>query len=217
MLRTLTITVLGLSIAALGPMAVFSGPDMWKTVKDKVSGLTATTKAKPNPDVTVSAAQTLAKPFPAGPPELALEGSATRELADVLRFNISPGWVTQSWPRVSTGLAHLQMQGYRVPLVTGTGEGDLAGSLTYYFGPHQKLQRISFQGSTGNANKLVKFLTTKCHFTRRITNDAALFLYEVPDATGRVRSQLAIRSAQVLRSGQPLQRFDISLVIERPE
>jgi len=32
-----------------------------------------------------------------------------------------------------------------------------------------------------------------------------------------VVSQLEIRSAQVVRSDQPLQRFDISLVIERPE
>ncbi len=207
MLRTMTITALGLGIAALGPMAIFSGPDMWATVKDKVSGLAATSTTEPKPETTVSAS----------PPELALEGSPSRDLADVLRFNITPGWVTQSWPRVSTGLAHLQMQGYRVPLVTGTGEGDLAGSLTYYFGPRQKLQRISFQGSTGNANKLVKFLTTEYHFTRRITNDAALFLYEVPDATGKVVSQLEIRSAQVVRSDQPLQRFDISLVIERPE
>ncbi len=206
MLRTMTIVALGLAIAALGPMAMFSAPDMWSLIKNKVSSFTSKDSTDDNTDITELAASTLA-----------LEGTPTRNLDQVLRFNVSPGWVTRNWPRVSTGLAQLQLQGYRVPLVTGTAEDDLAGSLTYYFGPRQELQRIIFQGTTGNANKLVQFLATRYHFTRRLTNDAALFLYEVPGANGKVRSQLQIRSAGVVKSNEPLQRFDVSLVIERPE
>ncbi len=61
----------------------------------------------------------------------------------MLRFDVTVEWVMQRWPRVSTGLPYLQLQGYRVPLVTGTKVADLAGSLTYYFNARQQVQRIT--------------------------------------------------------------------------
>ena len=72
-------------------------------------------------------------------------------LAAVFRCDITPPWVMSQWSRVSTGLAELDLHGYRVALISGTREGDLAGSLTYYFNIQQRLQRITFQGSTGDA------------------------------------------------------------------
>ena len=53
-------------------------------------------------------------------------------LAEVLRLDVTVEWVLQRWPRVTTGLPQLQLQGYRVPLVTGTkddGRGRLADLL----------------------------------------------------------------------------------------
>jgi hypothetical protein len=47
-------------------------------------------------------------------------------LAEVLRFDISPDWVMGRFPRVSTVLAELNLDGLRVPLVTGTSPSDLA-------------------------------------------------------------------------------------------
>jgi len=59
--------------------------------------------------------------------------------------------VISRWPRVSAGLAELQLQGYRVPLVSGTTANDLAGALTYYFNSRQQVQRITFQGTTATS------------------------------------------------------------------
>ena len=84
---------------------------------------------------------------------------AENELTDVLRFDISPGWVMQRWPRVTT-VAQSTLAGLRVPLVTGTQIDDLAGSLTYYFDRTDQVQRISFQGLTGDDRKLVEIVTS---------------------------------------------------------
>ena len=81
------------------------------------------------------------------------------DLTEALRFDVSPQWVTYRWPRVTTVLAETELQGLRVPLVTGTKTDDLAGSLTYYFDKAQRVQRITFQGTTGDARKLVSHVT----------------------------------------------------------
>ena len=47
-------------------------------------------------------------------------------------------------------LAELDVQGYRVPLVTGTSRDDLAGSLTYYFDKTHHVTHIHFRGTTGD-------------------------------------------------------------------
>jgi hypothetical protein len=121
------------------------------------------------------------------------------------------------WPRVSAGLAELKLQGYRVPLVTGTGTDDLAGGLTYYFNPRQQLQKITFQGTTGDTRKLVDFLVKHHRFGRRLTNDPRLFRYEVALPDRPAKSFLEIRPAQVVKSAEAYHRFDVFLAIERPE
>ena len=75
-------------------------------------------------------------------------------LAEVLRFDVTVEWVMQRWPRVTTGLPQLQLQGYRVPLVTGTSLSDVAGSLTYYFNARQQVQRITLRGTDRRSQRL---------------------------------------------------------------
>ena len=156
-------------------------------------------------------------PLPAIDPKLRFEGQAPLPLADVFRFDITTGWILARWPRVTTGLAELQLQGYRVPLVSGTQPDDIAGALTYYFGPRQQVERITFQGTTGDVRKLVQYLATEHRFSRRLTNDPGLFRFEVARAFGSARSYLEIRPADVLKADDPHHRFALSLVIERPE
>ena len=117
-------------------------------------------------------------------------------LAEVLRFDVTVDWVMQRWPRVSTGLPYLQLQGYRVPLVTGTGVADLAGSLTYYFNAQQQVQRITFRGTTGDPSALVALLAGRYHFARRLTNDPGVVLYEAVDSSNQPAGSLKIRSAR---------------------
>jgi hypothetical protein len=137
------------------------------------------------------------------------------DLADVFRWDVSPPWVLGRWPRVSAGLADVDLQGYRVPLVTGGQSDDLAGSLTYYFDRRQRLKRMLFQGSTGDGRRLVALLATRFGFVREWNNDPSLYLYRVRDGK-KVVSELRIQPARVVRADSPHSRFDVALLIARP-
>ena len=208
----------GLAVAALGPAVYFSASEGWTNLQSALPPWGGQAD-----DSTDGALPSFAEPEPM-PPELARfeprdappEGLFVRDLPEVFRFDRTPGWVVTRWPRVSTGLGQLPLQGYRVPLVTGIAEDDLAGSLTYAFGPHQQLERITFYGTTGNANRLIHFLVSQHGFTRRPTNDPGLFLYEATGPDGKLTGSLKLRSAAVLRADDPLVRFEVSLDMRRP-
>lgn len=156
---------------------------------------------------------------PAGPEEPTPEYVIpTTDFAEVFRFDMRPDYLVQRWPRVTAATAGIQLQGYRVPLLTGTREDDLAGAVTYYFNPRQEVQRITFRGTTGNANRLIQYLAAQFGFCHRPTNDPGLFLYVVPEegSRGGVKSYLWIRPQRVLRAAEPHARFELDLVIERP-
>lgn len=145
-----------------------------------------------------------------------LEQAPTKnELADVFRWDITTAWVLGRWPRVSAGLSEVELQGYRVALVTGTATDDLAGSLTYYFNKRQRVERITFFGTTGDSRRLVALLATRFGFVRELNDDPSLFLYRVREGR-KVVSELRIKPAHVLRSDEPYSRFDVALLIERP-
>ena len=135
----------------------------------------------------------------------------------MLSFDVTVPWVTQHWPRVSSGLSELRLQGYRVPLVTGAGITDVAGSLTYYFDVSQQVQRITLRGTTGNPTTLVQLLGSRFHFTRRLVNDPGLVLFEAVDPDNRPAGSLKIRSAPVIDANQPYTRYEVDLVVNRPQ
>lgn len=88
-----------------------------------------------------------------------LVGSRVDDLREVMRFDISPSWVIQRFARVSTVLGDLNLEGFRVPIVTGTRPDDLAGTLTYYFDRSDRLQRLTIHGFTGDPRRLVGTMT----------------------------------------------------------
>ena len=96
------------------------------------------------PPLLPSTAATTRQPRQQRTTKLPVEGVRFHSLAEVLRFDVTKEWVYNNWPRKSTGLADPELYGVRVPLVTGTGYGDLAGSLTYQFNPQGQVQHISF-------------------------------------------------------------------------
>lgn len=153
--------------------------------------------------------------FPVGPATPQNTRMPTPSLAEVLRLDITVEWILQRWPRVATGLPELQLQGYRVPLVSGTSTADVAGSLTYYFNARQQVQRITFCGTTGDPTVLANILGSRYGFTRRLTNDPGMIVYEAVDANNHQIGSLKIRSASVVSASQPRTRFMVDLVIDR--
>ncbi len=200
----------GLALATGGPITMFSASDFVADVKQRfVSPPAATASANPHPSAGSPAA------VPATLPASPAEAMPTPSLPEVLRFDVTVEWVMQRWPRVSTGLPHLQLQGYRVPLVTGTQISDVAGSLTYYFNAGQKVQRITLKCSTGDPRALVALLTERFRFVRRLTNDPGLIVYEAVDSDNNKVGKAEIRSAAVVKASQPYTRFDVDLVMDR--
>jgi len=153
------------------------------------------------------------KPTGTRPPPAQLTGEPTQNLLEVLRFDVTPQWVMSRWSRVSTTLAETELEGFRVPLTTGYEVDDLAGSLTYYFDKHERLQRITFDGTTGDARALAALLTQHYGFRKEPTLGAGLYLVKW---NGTPTSVMRIRYAPVVRASTPNSRLHVKLEINRP-
>jgi hypothetical protein len=150
-----------------------------------------------------------------GKPAAGLAGPPVRDLREIFRFDISPDWIVHRWSRVLTQTSEAEIRGYRVPLVTGRREQDLAGSLTYYFGPQQQVDRIVFHGTTGDARPLVALVTRQHGLQRHGSQDPGLLLYQ-RTSSGKVVDELRIRTAPVVRSDNRHARFTVDLLLRRP-
>jgi hypothetical protein len=142
-----------------------------------------------------------------------LVGQRVQNLGEVIRFDISPDWVTSRWGRVSTTRSESDLLGMRVPLVTGTRAEDLAGSLTYYFNKQHQVQRVSFDGYTGDPRPLAALVTQSFHLQPDPRSDGHLYLARW---NGKPTSVLRIRHTAVVRTGAQNSQFEVSMEINRP-
>jgi hypothetical protein len=147
--------------------------------------------------------------------DVPLEGVPIYSLSEVLRMDVTTAWVYSRWSRKSTALADLDLYGIRVPLMTGTNVDDLAGSMTYYFNPAGRVQRISFRGRTGDARKLVSLLVSQYGFRQQSAEIAGEQLYQVRWNSKPI-SELRIRPAPVIWATAPHASFLVELELERP-
>jgi hypothetical protein len=141
-------------------------------------------------------------------------GGNVQDLREVLRFDVTPLWLTQRFSRVTTVLANVQLDGMRVPLITGTQPTDLAGTLTYYFDSRQSVRRINLHGLTGDpsllANLMVQFYGLKPEqslggqlYTSRWNN--------------QVNSVLHISPAPIVYSGADHSKFIVFLELNQAD
>jgi hypothetical protein len=215
----------GLLLATTGPISLFTASDRLAGMRKSwfpsagaaAPAQPAPSAAVPQPGTTesIAAGRLPAAQLTAAPGSDAALPSPS--MAEVLSFDVTVDWIMRRWPRVSAGLAQVQLQGYRVPLVTGTSIADLAGSLTYYFNPQQQVQRITFRGATGDPGAMLALLANRYRFTRRLTNDPGVILYETVDAGNQTTGTAKIRSAKVIKANQPYTRFDVELAMDRPQ
>jgi hypothetical protein len=137
------------------------------------------------------------------------------EMAEAFRFNVTPAWVISRWPRVSSGMPDEHLHGLRVALITGMREDDVAGSLTYYFVPSQRCAKITFNGTTGDPRRLIALMTERFGFQGFTNGEPGVQRYEIR-WNGKAHSEFTIRSASVVRSSSPLERFQVQLAITEP-
>ena len=100
-----------------------------------------------------------------------------------------------------------------MPVVTGVAEDDLAGSLTYYFDREQRLQRIAFQGTTGDPARLADFVQQYFKLSPEESLDAGLYMKKWNSTPISV---LRLRRGTVVRADAPLSRYQVMLELNRP-
>ena len=104
---------------------------------------------------------------PVGPP--------ISDFLEIFNFDITPDWVEAHWSCV-TLVGPLSTRGYRVPISTGPTSSDLVGSLTYYFNNRLELEKITFEGFTGDLDRLLISLKY-FQMSKRTTSDPNAILY----------------------------------------
>lgn len=134
-------------------------------------------------------------------------------LEGILRFDVAPRWVLDNWPHVATTRADDQLDGLRVPLITGTRPHDVAGSLTYYFDKQHVVQRIALDGIVGDERHLVSVVTRLFQLQPEPNVDARVY---VNKWNGRPTSALWIRRLPVVSADSPYQKFEFALELNRP-
>ncbi len=144
-----------------------------------------------------------------------LDGAQIHAVEQVLRFDLTKDWVYRTWARKSTGPTDVGLFAVRVPLVTGTHLGALAGSLTYYFNSNSVVEHISFRGRTGDTTQLVNFLARTYEF-QRAAAPVGEQLYQVKRGR-RIQSELRTRPEPVLWSTSPHRSIGVELELARPD
>ena len=137
---------------------------------------------------------------------------SVHSLREVLRFDISPNWVMQRFPRVSTVHSNMQLDGMRVPLITGTQPTDLAGTLTYYFDSYQRLQRVNVHAVTGDPSRFVAELQHGYKFQQQPALGASLYTLEW---NGKPTSLVVTTPAPIIESSSPLARFNVFIELNQ--
>ncbi|MFO0871743.1 MAG: DUF6690 family protein [Pirellulales bacterium] len=156
----------------------------------------------------------LAGGLPLADDQSSLAGAPITDFGELLRFDVTPDWVTSRWARVTTVISEQGWQGLRVPVVTGTQVDDLAGSLTYYFDSLRRVQRITFKGATGDPQRLISWAVTVGGMKRESTLAAELYTRRW---SGRATAVLALQRQGVMRSDSPRHRIEVLLEVCGPQ
>lgn len=159
-----------------------------------------------------STTQPIIWPGPTEPPERFYQ--PVTQFDEVIRFDVYPEWVKTRWNRVSSTPGEFDLQGMRVPLVTGNQTYDLSGSLTYYFDSNRQIQRILFQGWTGDPNQLVRFLSSEYGFKQQTGNHPGLF---TKNKFFRTHSVLRLDTPALINQSEQQRQTMVYLELNHPQ
>jgi hypothetical protein len=140
-------------------------------------------------------------------------GDGPMPFDQVIRFDLTPDSITQNWSRVTTTQSEHFLLGMRVAVVTGPDISDVAGSITYYFDEQDQLQRISLQGFTGDASRLIAHCEQGYKLEKQASLDAGMYIAQW---NGMPTSVLHVARAPVIRADSPRTQYYVTLEINRP-
>lgn len=181
-----------------GPAAAGTGGDA-ATPWGGVAWSSLTSQANPEPTAT-----TPSSPITSLPQPVAME--------EAFQMDVTPQWVVSRFPRVTTVLGETERMALRTPLVTGVAPDDVAGSLTYYFDNRHILQRITFQGLTGDERRFTELVRKRFGLQAEPTLLAGEYVAVVGPKTSRLR----IAHLPIVRANAPHARAEVALDLYRP-
>jgi len=146
-------------------------------------------------------------------PNITVGGGTVNDLREVLRFDIVPGWLPQRFARVSTVTSNVQMDGLRVPLITGIQPNDIAGTLTYFFDASKSLKRIQLHGLTGDPSKLANLMVQFYQLAPEQSLGGQLFTTRW---NNRITSVMQISPAPIMYAGADHSKYILFLELNQP-
>ena len=146
-------------------------------------------------------------------PNTSLGGGTVSDFREVLRFDIVPDWLPQRFSRVSTVTTNVQMDGLRVPLITGTQPNDIAGTLTYFFDASKTLKRIQLHGLTGDPSKLANLMVQFYQLKPEPSLGGQLFTTRW---NNRITSVMQISPAPIIYAGADHSKYILFLELNQP-
>lgn len=151
---------------------------------------------------------------PFNPNLRALEQVPVVSLAEILRFDITPEWVLSRFPRVSTLLSEMNLDGLRTPLITGSSPGDMAGTLTYYFDRYKRLKRVSIHATLGDPTRYLIELQKAYQMSQEPSLGGSLYVIKW---NGTPTSVLHISPASVIYSDLSYGRYNLFLELNQAD
>ncbi|MCA9193928.1 MAG: hypothetical protein KDB03_19285 [Planctomycetales bacterium] len=210
-----------LALAAGGPYFLFESP-LGQTVSSGVRQVFGLSAVPYEPAQTANEAApgylTAAQPWSLPSSSQLNPGNANdafapfHALPEVLRFDVQPNWVIAHFPRVTTVLADSQLDGLRVPLVTGANPSDLAGTLTYYFDRYKRLQRTTIHAVTGDPSQIISQLQTYYHLQQVPSLGGGLW---VQTWNGQPTSICQIAPAAIIQANEQFARYTIFIELNQ--
>jgi hypothetical protein len=133
-------------------------------------------------------------------------------IEQVFRFDVTPRSVLARWPRASTVAGEPDELGLRMAVVTGTRPDDIAGSLTYYFDPHHRVQRITFTGLTRDPRRMLATVVTPYALKSQPTTDAA---YDIAGDPSEPTSEVSVSHPSMLDPSSQFPLTEVSVDLSR--
>ncbi len=140
------------------------------------------------------------------------EGGQISSFNRIFQCGAPRSWVQRTYDDASRTMDQ-QREGLRVTLVTGDKLEDLAGSLTYWFDRQGRVERITFQGVTGNPAKLVSFAHRSHKMVARGCERDAIF---VRDGKNGPLHLLHISRLPFVNVQTQYGRYEVTLELNQP-
>ena len=142
-----------------------------------------------------------------------INGPIGYSVSDLLRFDVTPNWVMQTWNLVTSDLPDSALTGMRVPIVTGTESTDVAGSLTYYFNKSQQVERMTLHGFCEDPSAVMALAQQRFALRQFAAQGSPTYLAYFGD---QPISIMRITSAPNRESGKSTKRYEIDLELNLP-